>query len=330
LATRLLGLEGLRVVEVDAEAGGGVTVWVVTDDPLAARCPECGAPAGVKGQVTTAPADVRLGGESFWVVWIKRRRRCPAPSCPVGGFTESLPQIPPRCRLTARLREHAARLVADDGLTITGACRMSGLSWPTAHNAFAAAVDPFLQASPPLVTHLGIDEHRRGRPRWRIEEATGEYVPLADRWHTCFFDLSGEQGLLGQVEGRTSDDASYWLTQATPAWRHHVKVVAIDMCSIYASAVRRMLPHAQLVVDVFHVVQLATKMVGDVRRAAIRDKYRRRGRSGDAEYGLKNLLVRNLEHLRPDQFTTILDTLSTGTASGSPRPGSPKRNCVTC
>ena len=71
---------------------------------------------------------------------------------------------------------------------------------------------------------------------------------LADRWHTCFFDLSGDQGLLGQVEGRTADDAAYWLAKATPAWRDAVQVVAIDMCSIHASAVRRMLPHATLVV----------------------------------------------------------------------------------
>jgi transposase len=34
-------------------------------------------------------------------------------------------------------------------------------------------------------------------------------------------------------------------------------VVAIDMCSIYASAARRMLPSAQLVADLFHVVHLA-------------------------------------------------------------------------
>ena len=61
--------------------------------------------------------------------------------------------------------------------------------------------------------------HRRGRPRWRADPDTGEYVLLADRWHTCFFDLSGDQGLLGQVEGRTADDAAYWLAQAAPAWR---------------------------------------------------------------------------------------------------------------
>jgi hypothetical protein len=35
-----------------------------------------------------------------------------------------------------------------------------------------------------------------------------------------------------------------------------------------------------------------------VRRRAVREKYGRRGRSGDAEYGVKGLLVRNLERLR--------------------------------
>ena len=76
------------------------------------------------------------------------------------------------------------------------------------------------------------------------------------------------------------------------AWRDAIQVVAIDMCSIYAAAVRRVLPRAQLVVDLFHVVQLAVKMTGDVRRRAVREKYGRRGRSGDAEYGIKGLLVR--------------------------------------
>jgi len=111
------------------------------------------------------------------------------------------------------------------------------------------------------------------------------------------------------VEGRTADDAAYWLAQATPAWRDAIEVVAIDMCSIYASAVRRMLPAALLVADLFHVVQLAVKMTGDVRRRVVRQKYGRRGRSGDPEYGVKCLLVRDLEHLRPQQFAKIMDTL---------------------
>jgi hypothetical protein len=152
------------------------------------------------------------------------------------------------------------------------------------------------------VAHLGIDEHRRGRPRFAFDEDSGEYVLLADRWHTCFFDLAGDQGLLGQVEGRTADDAAYWLARAAPARRDAIEVAATGMCTIYAPAVRRMLPHAQIAVDLFHVVQPAVKMTGDVRRRAVREKYGRRGRSGDAGYGIKGLLVRNLEHLRPGQF----------------------------
>ena len=134
-------------------------------------------------------------------------------------------------------------------------------------------------------------------------------MQLADRWHICFYDLDGKQGLLGQVEGRTADDAAYWLASAAPAWRDAVQVVATDMCTIYASAVRRMLPGAVLAVDLFHVVQLAVKTVGDVRRRAVRGKYGRRGRSGDPEYGIKSLLTRNLEHLTPAQFAKVIETL---------------------
>ena len=116
--------------------------------------------------------------------------------------------------------------------------------------------------------------------------------------------------MLGQAEGRTADDAAYWLAQRSPAWRDRIQVVATGMCTIYKSAVRRMLPSALLVIDLFHVVQLAVKMTGDVRRRAVRAKYGRRGRSGDAGYGLKGLLARNLEHLSPAQFAKVMNTLS--------------------
>jgi transposase len=183
-----------------------------------------------------------------------------------------------------------------------------------AHEAFAAAADPVLDQAPAPVAHLGIDEHRRGRPRWGLDPDTGEYLLLADRWHTCFFDLSADQGLLGQVEGRTADDGAYWLAQATPAWRDAGRVVVTGMCSIYASAVRRMLPGAQIAVDLFHVGHLAVKMTGDVRRRVVRGKYGRRGRSGDPEYGIKHLLARNLEHLSPAQFAKVTGILGSDPA----------------
>ena len=306
----LFGVEGLQVIDIEAGPDGTVTVWVVTDHPDAAACPDCGTVScRPHDRVVTRPRDVRRGLDHLGVCWLKWRWKCTGEQCERKTFTESLPQVRLRCRLTERLRELAAHEVAERGITPAEAARGCGVSWPVTHGAFATAADPVLEQPPAPVAHLGIDEHRRGRPRWLLDEETGEYTLLADRWHTCFFDLSGRQGLLGQVEGRTADDAAYWLAQAAPAWRDAVRVVAIDMCSIYASAARRMLPHATLVVDLFHVVQLAVKATGDVRRRVIRGRYGRRGRSGDPEYGIKSLLVRNLEHLRPEQFAKVMDTL---------------------
>ena len=114
---------------------------------------------------------------------------------------------------------------------------------------------------------------------------------------------------VGAGGSRTADDTAYWLAGASAAWRDAVRVVAIDMCSIYACAVRRMLPGAQIAVDLFHVVHLTVKMTGDVRRRVVRGKYGRRGRSGDPEYGIKNLLVRNLEHLSGVRFAKIVSIL---------------------
>jgi transposase len=311
IASALFGVEGLRVVEAESEADGTLTVWAVTAHPGAAACPDCRTRAGrVHEHVLARPRDQRRGLDKVSLCWLKRRWKCGNDGCGRKTFTESLPEVPAGCRLTGRLRQLLGAEVAERGCTVTEAGRWQHVSWPVTHAAFAGRADPVLARAAGPVAHLGIDEHRRGRPRWRIDEDSGEYVLLADRWHTCFSGLSGDQGLLGQVEGRTADDAAYWLGQASPAWRDHIQIVATGMCSIYASAVRRMLPRAQIVADLFHVVQLAVKMTGDVRRRAVREKYGRRGRSGDAEYGIKGLLVRNLEHLRPEQFAKVMDTLS--------------------
>jgi transposase len=307
-ASALFGMDGVEVTDAEREAGGRLTVWARIILPPA--CPGCLAVSErVHQYVTTRPRDVRASGQDVDFFLVKRRMECAEENCATGTFTESVPQVPPRCTITRRLLEHAGSEVADRGITPAEAARDAGVSWPSAHGAFAAEADETLREAPAPVAHLGIDEHRRGRPRWRQHTDTGEYVQLADRWHVCFYDLDGHQGLLGQVEGRTADDTAYWLAGATPAWRDAVQVVAIDMCTIFASAVRRMLPRARIAVDLFHVVQLAVKTAGDVRRRAIRELYGRRGKSGDPEYGIKHLLERNVENLSPDDFAKVIDTL---------------------
>jgi hypothetical protein len=88
---------------------------------------------------------------------------------PAQDVTERVPQMPPRCRLTRRLREQAGTEIAGRGITPAEAARHAGISWPVAHAAFAAAADPVLEQAPAPVAHLGIDEHRRGN----CHEASG-------------------------------------------------------------------------------------------------------------------------------------------------------------
>lgn len=54
--------------------------------------------------------------------------------------------------------------VAERGSTVTEAGRWQHVSWPVTHAAFAERADPVLAAPTAAVAHLGIDEHRRGRP----------------------------------------------------------------------------------------------------------------------------------------------------------------------
>jgi transposase len=159
---------------------------------------------------------------------------------------------------------------------------------------------------------LGVDDHRRGRPLYHRDEASGKWVADADRWQTVFVDAGGGHGLLGQVEGRARADVTGWLAGQDPAWRAAVHYVTVDMSSVYKSAVTTggLLPNARLVVDLFHVVQLANKAVAEVRRRLTYARYGRRGRASDPEYAIKNPLRRGKERLSERTRHKLLCTLA--------------------
>ncbi|WP_462188528.1 hypothetical protein [Frankia sp. CcWB2] len=48
---------------------------------------------------------------------------------------------------------------------------------------------------------LGIDDQRRGSPRFHRDPLTGAWVTDADRWQTVLIDSAGDQGLLGSSSG---------------------------------------------------------------------------------------------------------------------------------
>ncbi len=300
-ASCLLGLPGLAVERVVLAPLGVRIVQLVTDDPDAARCPACRVVStSGKDWVLTRPHDLPCGGGQVAVQWRKRRWRCRTESCARASFTEQVAQVPAGMRTTTRLRT-ALAVAVEDGRDQSEVAAAHGVSWPTVQRAVVVhgAVE---LVEPEPVRVLGMDETRFGRPRWLADgvHADGRIRwQRTDPWETGFVDITGEQALLGQVDGRTSAVVQAWLAARTEAFRAGVEVVVIDPHAGYAAAVRAALPDAQVAVDHFHLVMLANKAVTAVRQRVTRDLLDRRGRKTDPTWANRRLLLRGRERLSP-------------------------------
>ena len=304
--TVLFGLPGVRVDRVSTDDVGVRLVELFTDDERAAACPSCGVVStSVKGHAVTRPKDVPYGDAPITLQWNKTRWRCREDYCQRGSFTESIGELPPRSRLTGRLGRAMGWAIGDAARSVSEVAGSHGVSWPTAHRRFVALAEQTL-SEPDPVRVLGIDETRRGRPRWDRCEITGTWV-RTDPWDTGFVDISGSQGLLGQQCGRTSATVVGWLRARNAQFRDGIEYVAIDPAAVYASAVRTpdLLPNATLVVDHFHVVAKANEAVTKVRQRVTWDQRSRRGRAIDPEWANRRRLLRGRERMSDNGFARM-------------------------
>lgn len=308
--TLLFGLPGVRVERVEQGPDGTRVVHVVTADESAAACPGCGVVSGsVKARATTRPRDIPYGQDGIMVRWHKTRWRCREDYCERSSFTEAIAQVPARARTTRRLRTAIGAAIGDAGRAVAEVADAHGVSWPTAHRAFVAHAEALL-TEPEPVRVLGIDETRRGKPRWAQCPDTGRWVRV-DPWDTGFVDLAGDQGLLGQREGRTSSAVIDWLAERSPEFREAVQFVAIDPAAVYAAAIRTpgLLPNATIVVDHFHLVKLGNDALTKVRRRVTWDLRDRRGRKTDPEWANRRRLLRAREHLSGKSFAKMWNAI---------------------
>jgi transposase len=307
--TLLFGLPGVRVERVERLADGTRVVHLATAEQAAAACPGCGVvSSSVKERVRTSPKDIPYGKDRIILRWNKTRWRCREDYCSKGSFTEAIDQLPHRSRTTLRLREQMASAIGDAARSVTEVADSHGVSWPTAHRAFVAHAEQVLTEPAPTAV-LGIDETRRGKPRWEFCAETGRWVRI-DPWDTGFVDLAGDQGLLGQAEGRSRATVIDWLAARTPQFRAAITHVAIDPAASYAAAVRTALPHAQIVVDHFHLDKLANDTVTKVRRRAIWELAGRRGRKTDPPWANRRRLLTARERLSHNSFAKMWNQIN--------------------
>src|SRR5271154_3811743 len=308
--TLLFGLPGVWVGRVERWADGTRVVHAVTASEAAAACPSCGVVStSVKARVTTSPRDIPYGQGRIILRWDKTRWRCREDYCERGSFTEAIAQVPPRARTTGRLRTQIGAAIGAAARSVAEVAASHSVSWPTAHRAFITHAEALLSEPVPTPV-LGIDETRRGKPRWERCEQTRRWVRV-DPWDTGFVDLAGSQGLLGQREGRTGATVIDWLSQRSDEFRDTIEFVAIGPAAVYASAIRTpgLLSNAAIVVDHFHLVKLGNDALTKVRRRITWELRDHRGRKLDPEWANRRRLLRARERLSHNSFARMWNTI---------------------
>jgi transposase len=305
----LLDLDDVVVESVQRLEDGTRLVQVLTAPQWVGICPQCGERSTrSKGWVSTGPRDVQVGPDRPMLRWRKRKWLCPSVVCDRKVFTESVPGIPARARVIPRAKASMATAVLDGDRSVAAVADAYGCGWHTVHDHVIAVADGALEAEPAPVAVLGIDETRRGKAKWETDPDTGRRV-WVDRWDTGLVDITGDQGLLAQVNGRSSGTVIDWLATQHPTWTAQITHVAIDLSPAYARVAREALPQAVVIADRFHLVKKANDMLDAVRRRVTWTQRGRRGRKADVEWINRRRLLRGAERLTAKQRATLFAKL---------------------
>ena len=256
---RMLGLPGAWVRDV-AFGQEAVIVTVV----LRARKPVCSG-CGARGLKIKEHRDKRwraldLGGLRCVIECRLRRLYCPG----CGDVYEWVPWARAGSRYTRDFEDLTAWLAQQ--MSQTQAERLLRIAWRTVGTILARVVaDKLDRHRLDGLVFIGVDEVSYGAEH---------------KFLTCVVDHQAGS-IVWATEGRNAACLQTFFAGLTDEQKASIRAVSIDMSAGYEKAIRAEhgVPHAQVVFDPFHVVQLGGKAADQVRR----DEYNRHGRSSTGE-----------------------------------------------
>ena len=256
---RMLGLPGAWVRDV-AFGQEAVIVTVV----LRAKKPVCSG-CGARGLKIKEHREKRwraldLGGLRCVIECRLRRLYCPG----CGDMYEGVPWARAGSRYTRDFEDLTAWLAQQ--MSQTQVERLLRIAWRTVGTILARVVaDKLDRHRLDGLRFIGVDEVSYGAEH---------------KFLTCVADHHAGS-IVWATEGRNADSLQAFFAGLTGEQKASIKAVSIDMSAGCEKAIRAEdgVPHAQVVFDPFHVVQLAGKAADQVRR----DEYNRHGRSSTGE-----------------------------------------------
>jgi transposase len=185
----------------------------------------------------------------FWLRYAPRRVECE--HC--GVRVEEVPWAMHLSRFTFEFEEMVAYLAQQ--MAKTAVCKLMGIDWRTVGSIIERVVTDRLD--PARLENLyviGVDELSFRRNH--------EYV-------TVVVDHLKKR-VVWTGEGRGADTLKRFFEELGPERTARLTHVTLDMSNAYTAAVNECAPHAQKVYDRFHVQQLASTAVDEVRRSEVR------------------------------------------------------------
>ena len=256
---RMLGLPGAWVRDV-AFGQEAVIVTVV----LRAKRPVCSG-CGARGLRIKEHRGKRwraldLGGLRCVIECRLRRLYCTG----CGDMYEAVPWARAGSRYTRDFEDLTAWLAQQ--MSQTQVERLLRIAWRTVGKILARVVaDKLDRHRLDGLRFIGVDEVSYGAEH---------------KFLTCVADHQAGS-IVWATEGRNADSLQAFFAGLTDEQKASIRAVSIDMSAGYEKAIRAEdgVPHAQVVFDPFHVVQLGGKAADQVRR----DEYNRHGRSSTGE-----------------------------------------------
>jgi len=226
-----------------------VDLWVEHAADVRWTCPECATDVACRDH-----ADERVWRHlDICQFQTFLHARVPRVECPTHGIRQvRVPWAEVRSRFTLLMERLIIDLIQQCS-TVTGACRLAGISWDEAWGVMERAVTRgrARKVARPI-PYVGVDEKafRKGH-----------------RYHTIVCDLERSTVEFVAEDRKTESLAAYY-AQLTDQQREALKAVAMDMWEPYIGATREGLADgdAKIVFDRFHIMREMTKAVDTVRK----------------------------------------------------------------
>jgi transposase len=276
---------------------------------VAWACVGCGANGRVKERDQVRLVDLPAFGRPARLVWHKVRLFCPNTLCAMRSWTLEDRRIAgPRQALTDRAGRWATRQVGYHGRSVAEVAGELGCDWHTINNAVIAYGEALLdddleRIGQPIA--VGLDE--------TLFVRSGPF--RTQSWTTAIVDVADPR-LLDLVEGRDSASPCAWFAARGPTWCDAVRWATLDLSGPYRKVFDTMLPDAEQIADVFHVVKLANQALDEVRRRVQNETLGHRGRKSDPLFRARRRLLMAAERHTTESKAKLLGLLATGDPKG--------------